>query len=172
MITKHFGTIRLPDAAKARRITEVKALLSAKDAKGEAARGRELFGVHCALCHKFGDQGRDIGPDLTGYEMKNLDYLVPAIVDPNLGIREGFELATLTLRPVGDAPPAVLTGFLADASERTVTIKDLAGIKTVVARKDLAHQSRAPVSVMPEGLLDRMSDQQVRDLAAYLQSRN
>lgn len=172
LITKHFGTIRLPDAAKARRITEVKALLSAKDAKGEAARGRELFGVHCALCHKFGDQGRDIGPDLTGYEMKNLDYLVPAIVDPNLGIREGFELATLTLRPVGDAPPGVLTGFLADASERTVTIKDLAGIKTVVARKDLAHQSRAPVSVMPEGLLDRMSDQQVRDLAAYLQSRN
>ena len=104
--------------------------------------------------------------------MKNLDYLVPAIVDPNLGIREGFELATLTLRPVGDAPPAVLTGFLTEANERTVTIKDLAGIKTVIARKDLTHQSRAPVSVMPEGLLDQMSAQQVRDLVAYLQSGN
>ena len=120
----------------------------------------------------LGDQGRDIGPDLTGYEMKNLDYLVPAIVDPNLGIREGFELATLTLRPVGDAPPAVLTGFLTEANERTVTIKDLAGIKTVIARKDLTHQNRAPVSVMPEGLLDQMSAQQVRDLVAYLQSGN
>jgi len=172
LITRHFGAMRLSDAAKAMRIREVKALLSAKAPRGEAGRGRQLFGAHCATCHKFGDQGRDIGPDLTGYEMKNLDYLVPAIVDPNLGIREGFELATLTLRPVGDNPPPVLTGFLTNANERTVTIKDLAGIKTVIARKDLAQQSRAPVSVMPEGLLDQMSAQQVRDLVAYLQAGN
>ena len=124
------------------------------------------------MCHKFGDQGRDIGPDLTGYEMKNLDYLVPAIVDPNLGIREGYELATLTLRPVGNASPAVLTGFLTDANERTVTLKDLAGLKTVIARVDLANESRAPISVMPEGLLDALSEQELRDLVAYLQAGN
>jgi putative heme-binding domain-containing protein len=110
-----------------------------------------------------------LGPNHTGYEMKNLDYLVPAIIDPNLGIREGFELATLTLRSKDAAAPAILTGFLTEANEQTLTIKDLAGIKTVIARRDLANESRASISVMPEGLLDTMSDQEIRDLVAYLQ---
>ena len=79
---------------KAERITEIKALLSAEKPIGNPSDGYTVFAQQCAACHRFKDQGRDIGPDLTGYEMKNLDYLVPAIIDPNLGIREGFELST------------------------------------------------------------------------------
>lgn len=172
LISKHWGTLRQPDQAKAQRIAKVKAILSQKGKAGDTGRGREIFATICAGCHKFGDQGRDVGPDLTGYEMKNLDYLVPAIVDPNLGIREGFELATLTLRAQGGAAPAILTGFITDANARTLTIKDLAGIKTVVARSALANEIRAPISVMPEGLLDQMSEQQIRDLVSYLQTKN
>jgi putative heme-binding domain-containing protein len=172
LIARHWGKLRQSDEAKAKRIAELKTILSNKTQKGNSKRGHEIFARNCAVCHKFGDQGRDIGPDLTGYEMKNLDYLVPAIVDPNLGIREGYELATLTLRPVGNASPAVLTGFLTDANERTVTLKDLAGLKTVIARVDLANESRAPISVMPEGLLDALSEQELRDLVAYLQAGN
>ncbi|NIP92788.1 MAG: c-type cytochrome, partial [Akkermansiaceae bacterium] len=113
LITRHWGELRQSSQAKARRIGEIKALLSGEK-KGDPGRGREVFAGTCAACHKFGDQGREIGPNLTGYEMDNLDYLIPAIVDPNLGIREGFELATLTLRANSDSPPAVLTGFLTD----------------------------------------------------------
>ena len=104
--------------------------------------------------------------------MKNLDYLVPAIIDPNLGIREGFELSTITLRPAGNATSAILTGFITDANDLTVTIKDLSGIRTVIARKDLSQLTRAPVSVMPDGLLDQLTDKQIRDLVAYLQSKS
>ncbi|MEC9054971.1 MAG: c-type cytochrome, partial [Verrucomicrobiota bacterium] len=172
LLTKHFGTIRLPGKEKAQRIRGIKDLLASGKIRGNKTSGRHLFGKHCAQCHKFGDQGRDIGPDLTGYEMKNLDYLIPAIVDPNLGIRDGFELATLTLQPVGEAPPAILTGFLQEENERTIAIKDLTGIRTVVARKDVASLNQTPVSVMPEGLLDPMTPQQIHDLVAYLQSGN
>jgi len=170
LISRHWGTLRKPDKEKARRILEIKAVLSAATPAGNAGDGRRLFASKCAHCHKFGSQGRDIGPDLTGYEMKNLDYLIPAIVDPNLGIREGYELATLTLRPRDNAAAAILTGFLLDADERTVTIRDLAGNRTVVARTDLAGESRAAVSVMPEGLLDGMSKTDIRSLIAYLQA--
>ena len=104
--------------------------------------------------------------------MKNLDYLVPAIIDPNLGIREGFELYTITLRPAGNATSAILTGFITDTNDLTVTIKDLSGISTVIARKDLSQLTRAPVSVMPDGLLDLLNAQQIRDLVAYLQSKS
>ena len=169
LISKHWGTLRQSDEKKARRIAAVKSLLASKSGKDDAKRGRDLFDRTCAVCHRIGEHGREIGPNLTGYEMKNLDYLVPAIIDPNLGIREGFELATLTLRSKDAAAPAILTGFLTEANEQTLTIKDLAGIKTVIARRDLANESRASISVMPEGLLDTMSDQEIRDLVAYLQ---
>ena len=103
--------------------------------------------------------------------MDNLDYLVPAIVDPNLGIREGYELATLTLRTRNDQPPAILSGFLSNATPRTVTLIDLAGNRTVVARSEIANETRVAVSVMPEGLLDALDEQQLLDLFAFLQAK-
>ena len=124
------------------------------------------------MCHKLGDLGRDIAPDLTGYERGNLDFLLPAIVDPNLGVREEFELVTLTLRQKGDldsAETTALTGFISDATDQTVTLKDLVGNKTLIAKRDISEQNRAAISVMPEGLLDALTDQQIRDLFAFLQ---
>ena len=171
LLDQHFGSTQSSTRHKAERIAAIKNLLSAEAPQGKPSDGNAVFSQQCAACHKFRDQGRDIGPDLTGYEMKNLDYLVPAIIDPNLGIREGFELATITLRPTGKATSAILTGFITDANALTVTIKDLSGIRTVIARKDVAQLTRAPVSVMPEGLLDQLNDQQIRDLIAYLQSK-
>ena len=172
LLTQHLRSARRSNKHKSERITEIKALLSAARPTGKPSEGYAVFAQQCATCHKFRDQGRDIGPDLTGYEMKNLDYLLPAIIDPNLGIREGFEFATITLRPTGDETSAFLTGFITDANDLTVTIKDLSGIRTVIARKDLSQLTRAPVSVMPDGLLDQLSDQQIRDLVAYLQSKS
>ncbi|MAT30653.1 MAG: hypothetical protein CMP29_02545 [Roseibacillus sp.] len=172
LLTQHLRSSPRSNKHKAERITEIKALLSAERPIGNPSDGYTVFAQQCAACHKFRDQGRDIGPDLTGYEMKNLDYLVPAIIDPNLGIREGFELSTITLRPAGNATSAILTGFITDANDLTVTIKDLSGIRTVIARKDLSQLTRAPVSVMPDGLLDQLTDQQIRDLVAYLQSKS
>jgi len=171
LIAKHWPNLRQSSEAKAKRISDIVTLLSDKKKNGNAKRGREIFTNSCAICHKFGDQGRDIGPDLTGYEMDNLEFLIPAVVDPNLGVREGFELATLTLRAANDAAPAILTGFITDADERTVTLKDLSGNQTVIARTTLANEVRAPISVMPEGLLDALNEQQIRDLVAYLQKQ-
>ncbi|MBJ06876.1 MAG: dehydrogenase [Verrucomicrobiaceae bacterium] len=170
LLRRHWGKLRKPDKEKGQRILAIKAILGSSTPGGSVEHGRRLFATKCGLCHKFGSEGQEIGPDLTGYEMDNLDYLIPAIVDPNLGIREGYELATLTLRPKDNTPSAVLTGFLRGADERTVTIKDLAGNKTVVARSDLAGESRVPVSVMPEGLLDGLSPDEIRSLVAYLQA--
>ena len=172
LLTQHLRSARRSNKHKADQIIEIKALLSTARPKGNPSGGYAVFAQQCASCHKFKDQGRDIGPDLTGYEMKNLDYLVPAIIDPNLGIREGFEFSTITLRPTGSETSAIITGFITDANDLTVTIKDLSGIRTVIARKDLSQLTRAPVSVMPDGLLDQLTDQQIRDLVAYLQSKS
>lgn len=172
LIKKHWGSLRKPAKEKAERIDAIKKLLAADGAPGDIARGRTLYSASCAVCHKLGDLGRDIAPDLTGYERGNLDFLLPAIVDPNLGVREEFELVTLTLRQKGDldsAETTALTGFISDATDQTVTLKDLVGNKTLIAKRDISEQNRAAISVMPEGLLDALTDQQIRDLFAFLQ---
>ena len=169
LITKHWGALRQSPEEKGIRIKEVREILDGD--KGNAERGRGLFATSCGICHKLNGIGRDIAPDLSGYELDNLDFLLPAIVDPNLGVREEFELVTVALKSTGDELPTVLSGFVTDRSSSTVTITDLAGNETVVGIPDIATETRAPVSVMPDGLLDTLTDTQIRDLFAFLQSK-
>ena len=58
---------------------------------GNPGRGLELLKTGCGKCHTLFDEGGRVGPDLTGYERDNLDFMLPAIVDPSLGIRRDVE---------------------------------------------------------------------------------
>ncbi|MGK0189094.1 MAG: putative heme-binding domain-containing protein [Verrucomicrobiales bacterium] len=169
LIAKHWSGLRQPAKAKAQRMDEIRKVLTEGD--GAAARGRQLFAVSCGICHQLGEVGKNIAPDLTGYERGNLDFLLPAIVDPNLGVREEFEWVTVTLRAREGATAAMLSGFVSEATKQTITLKDLVGNEIVVSRRDIADQSRSPVSVMPEGLLDALNPQQIRDLFAFIQKK-
>ena len=168
LIRKHWGTLRQPEKAKLKKIDSVRAALAA--GKGNVFRGRELFSVVCGVCHRLFDEGRDVGPELTGYERDNLEFLLPAIIDPSLALREEFELVSITLRRgAGEAESTVLTGFISAVDANSVTLRDLVGNENVIAKRDVAGQERSRLSAMPEGLLDAMTEQQVRDLFAFLQ---
>jgi len=64
----------------------------------------------------------------------------------------------------------VLTGLLADSNAETITLLDEKNKRTVLNRADLEELNESPVSLMPEKLLDKLTDQQIRDLIAYIQS--
>ena len=89
--------------------------------------------------------------------------MLPAIVDPNLAIREEFTAFTAITRD-----GQTLMGFLAEQTPQSVTMRDLTGQKLLLSRADLKSLTASPVSLMPEGLLDVLGEQQVRDLFAYL----
>ncbi|MCB1094175.1 MAG: c-type cytochrome [Verrucomicrobiae bacterium] len=169
LIAKHWGTLRQPPEAKAKRMQQVRAVLGS--GKGDITNGSKLFAASCGACHRLGDVGRYIAPDLTGYERGNLEFLLPAIVDPNLGVREEFELVSVTLRAAEGVEPTILSGFVSEATKQSITVKDLVGNETTVSRQDIAGQLRSPVSVMPEGLLDALTDQEILDLFAFLQKK-
>jgi hypothetical protein len=61
-----------------------------------------------------------------------------------------------------------LTGFIEEQTPQSVTMRDLNGQKLVLSRADLKSLTASPMSLMPEGLIDALSEQQVRDLFAYL----
>ena len=169
LIKSNWGNLRQPKAAITTRIHEVETTLKRLD--GDARKGKELFAQICGACHVLHGEGRSIGPELTGYDRGNLDFLLPAVLDPNLAIREEFELVTLTLRAAeGEQEGALLTGFISGMEAGVLSLTDLAGNLTRIAETDVVKREHSTVSIMPEGLLDTMTEQQVADLFAYLQN--
>jgi putative heme-binding domain-containing protein len=150
---------------KKKRIAEIRGLLPEGD-KGNAARGKPIFKENCAVCHKLFNDGESIGPDLTGAERGDLDYLMTSLVDPSALIRKEYEGQTVALRD-----GRVLTGLVVDENDRQLTLVDSNRQKTVIARDSIERIKPSDVSVMPEGMLDKLTEPQIRDLFRYLQSQ-
>jgi putative heme-binding domain-containing protein len=132
---------------------------------GDPGRGKPLVVKHCLNCHQLFGEGAKIGPDLTAVDRKNLEVLLPNVIDPSAVIREGFQ-QYIVVTEGGQT----LTGLLAENTADTVTILDAKGTRTTLRRKEIESLTRAETSLMPEGILDPLSDQEVRDLFAHLRS--
>lgn len=132
---------------------------------GSPYAGKKLFAANCAKCHVLFSQGGKIGPDLTTYKRDDLPNMLLNIVNPSAEVREGFE-THLVLTHDGRA----LTGFLIDQDNRLVVLRTAEGQDVSLSRSAIEEMRVIPQSIMPEGLLDPLSDQQVRDLFAYLRS--
>lgn len=169
LIEKHWGSLRQSDERRAATIKRIHAILDG--GTGDIAAGNRIFADNCARCHKLFDAGRSIGPELTGYERDNREFLVTAVVDPSLALREEFERVDLTLKATeGDYEPTVISGFIVAGNPQAITFKDLEGNVLQLSRDRIESMETSKISVMPEGLLDAYNDQQIRDLFAYLQS--
>jgi putative membrane-bound dehydrogenase-like protein len=139
----------------------IKAALAAGHGAPDA--GATIYAERCGACHMLFGKGGSIGPDLSGYERQNVDFWIPAIVAPNLEIRDGYEHFVATL-----ADGRVVAGVLTARTARTVTLRDPDGQTHVLDRDGIRTLEASPVSAMPPGLLDDLSDAQLRDLFAYL----
>jgi putative membrane-bound dehydrogenase-like protein len=164
-IEKVWGRVPGPGSPeKVRRVAEVRGFLPEGD-KGNAARGAPVFKEQCAVCHKLFNEGETIGPDLTGAERGNLEFLLTSLVDPSAMIRKEYQSQSVALRD-----GRVLTGLILDETGKTLTLIDSNRQKTVIARDDVEEVRLSPISLMPEGLLDKLPEDKVRDLFRYLQS--
>jgi putative heme-binding domain-containing protein len=132
---------------------------------GDPYQGRTLFQNTCSACHRLFGQGGQIGPDLTVHDRTDLESMLLATVNPNAEIREGFENYAVETRDGRS-----LTGFLMEQDERTIVLRGLDNQNLTLPRADLAELKPAGISLMPEGLLDALTEQQIRDLFAYLRS--
>ena len=133
--------------------------------QGDPYAGKEIFTSTCAKCHRLFDSGGEIGPDLTPYKRDDLARVLLNIVDPNTEIREGFE-TWLAVTEDG----RTVSGFKVDEDDQVVVLRGSDGVNVTVPRNQIEELAKQPVSLMPTGLLDKMNDQQRRDLFAYLRS--
>lgn len=155
------GSMTLDQAQ--RKVTEFSAIL--QEGNGDPYAGKKWFNAKCARCHRLFDQGGDIGPDLTGYQRDMLSTLLRNTVAPSLEIREGFEATSLVT-----SDGQILIGFIEHESEAEVALRGLDGRSQRIERSDIERIGKYPQSLMPEGLLDDLSPQELRDLLGYLRS--
>lgn len=130
--------------------------------KADQSKGRALFAQTCASCHRLYGEGASIGPDLTGSGRHDVNYLIENIADPSAMVAADFKMSIITLRD-----GRVLNGIIHGQTDRTLTVTAI-GQEVTVDKGDVVKQEQLPVSLMPEGLLAALSDEQVRDLMGYL----
>jgi putative heme-binding domain-containing protein len=130
--------------------------------KADRSRGRLVFTHTCATCHSLFNEGGKIGPDLTGSQRSNPDYILSKVLDPNAVVARDYQVSVITT-----IEGRTLTGLIKSETDKTVTVQTVNEVFTL-SKSDIEDRQRSTLSMMPEGLLAPMSDIEVRDLIAYL----
>lgn len=164
LVHKHWKTGPKPTTAEMKQQVENYAGVI-RNGLGDPYEGRKLFTMSCGLCHQLFGQGGHIGPDLTPYKRDDLDTMLLNVVNPNAEIREGYETYLVKTKD-----GRTLSGFLADKDSRVVVLRGIDGVNQTLQLDQILEMKSAGLSLMPEGLLNSLKEQQVRDLFAYLRS--
>lgn len=161
-----WGEVRETAADKQKLMAQYKARLSPASMKlANPSRGRAVFAKTCQQCHKLFGEGGAIGPDLTGTNRENLDYLLSNVIDPSAEVGRDFRMSV-----VRTADARVVTGIVTQRSATRLVIQT-ATDKVTLPAEDVESVKDSPLSIMPEGQLDKLTREEVRDLLAYLGSK-
>jgi putative membrane-bound dehydrogenase-like protein len=130
---------------------------------GDRPRGKGVFALRCASCHKLDGVGSEVGPDLASMATKSPAALLIAVLDPNQAVDARYLLYVAETKD-----GRVFSGILTAESATSVTLKDQNGRETRLLRNQLATLQNTGKSLMPEGLEKDLSRQDLADLIAYL----
>ncbi|MHA3772317.1 PVC-type heme-binding CxxCH protein [Verrucomicrobiota bacterium sgz303538] len=160
-----WGAVRENPAEKQKEIERFKKIYQlGYSTPGDARKGRAIFARTCQQCHTLFGEGGKIGPDITGANRKDINYLLENIVTPNAVIPNDYRAAIIETKD-----GRTVMGPIQKQDEQSVTVNSIAE-QVTVQRADIKSLQLSEVSMMPEGLLNALSDQEVRDLLYYLSS--
>lgn len=164
LVRKHWGQISGASSEDMkRRISELATVLQA--GSGNPKKGKPLFMKNCGQCHLLFGEGGEIGPDLTSFKRDNTDRMLANIVNPSLEIREGFESHVIVTED-----GRVVSGLLVDKDNQVAILRGVNGQNVIVPLDDIDEMIVSKTSLMPEGTLKGLTEQQLRDLFAYFRS--
>jgi putative heme-binding domain-containing protein len=129
---------------------------------GDAPRGRVVFNRICAQCHHLFDFGGAVGPDITGANRGDLDYLIQNIVYPNAVIPNEYRVSLVTTRD-----DRTLTGIVKSQDANGLLIQTANELLTLT-KAEVAKVELSEISMMPEGLLSNLTETEIRNLLYYL----
>ena len=133
---------------------------------GDVAQGKVVFEANCAKCHRHGDLGNTIGPDLTGMAVHEKSELIVHILDPSRSVEGNYrQFVVRTLEGT------VVTGLLSSETKTAVEILDSENKKHVIPREDIEELVASKLSLMPEGF-EKLGDEPLTNLLSFLTARD
>ncbi len=131
--------------------------------KGAPARGRDIFLARCADCHQQRGATQAIGPDLASARIYGRERVLTAILEPNIEVRHDY--LTYVVETTGGEP---LIGLLRDENPATITLQRLKGGPIVLPRSNIQYLQAQSWSLMPEGIEEGLTPQDMADLLEYI----
>jgi putative membrane-bound dehydrogenase-like protein len=176
LLDKHWGKTRASSEEKKAQATRLRGLIvkqkvraapaAGADANAAFDRGHEVFKKNCATCHTLFGEGGQTGPNLTGYERDNLDFLLLAVVDPSAAIREEFTQFIVVTKD-----GRVLNGLIDKQDARTVSLRGANNQATLLNKDDIEELKATETSIMPDGVTEKLSDGELLDLFTYVMTK-
>lgn len=166
LLTEIWGTVRATAADKAELVNQYRELIHRpSDKKPNLQLGRAVFAKTCQQCHTLYGTGASIGPDLTGSNRADIEYLLSNLVDPSALIPKEYQ-STVIYAIDG----RVITGIVRKEDDKSVTIQT--ATETIVLPQDEIDDSEvSETSMMPEDQLKQYSEEEILSLIAYLRGR-
>jgi putative membrane-bound dehydrogenase-like protein len=153
-----------PNVVEDRTLSRYRLLLTERAvAAADVRHGRALFERTCASCHVLYGEGGTIGPDLTGSNRANLDYLLFNVLNPDGDVPEAYRLVVVTSRD-----GRTYSGTVVAETDRLLTLRVVGQDAVVLNKADIQSREATAASMMPAGLFERLTDREVIDLVAYL----
>ena len=160
-----WGEMRSTSTDKLKQIATYKKLLTPDTLnKANLTDGKALFQKNCANCHRLFGEGGTIGPEITGAQRTNIEYMLENLIDPSSAVAKDFQMERIQTES-----GRVITGLIVDETELAITIQT-ANERVVLPKLEIEERSLSKLSMMPDGLLQSLSKDQVRDLIGYLAS--
>ena len=122
----------------------------------------KIYEEHCASCHIMFGRGGKIGPDLTGSDRKNINYLLENILAPNASVAQNYQVSVIVLDD-----GRFLSGVIVNENQRTLSLQTKDSLMTIdLTTVDERRETRD--SLMPSGILNPLTDSEVIDLFSFL----
>jgi putative heme-binding domain-containing protein len=158
-----WGSVRAPGKDRLKELARYKTLASPEQRKkADPSAGRLVFAKTCAACHTLFGEGGKIGPDLTGSQRANPEYVLTKVLDPSAVVPSDYRVSVIATRA-----GRVVSGVVKEDTGKVLSVQtptELVRIPSAEVEERRATKS----SLMPEGQLQTLTEEQVRDLLAYL----
>ncbi|MDR3637891.1 MAG: c-type cytochrome [Isosphaeraceae bacterium] len=130
---------------------------------GDSGRGRTVFDRECQVCHKLGERGHAVGPNLAGIRNRTADEILVNVLDPNREVSPEFLEYTVALDD-----GRIVTGLVTAETPNSVTLRGREGVEQTILRKNIEEIHSTGKSLMPEGLEKTVTPAEMGDLIAFL----
>jgi putative heme-binding domain-containing protein len=162
-VEKIWGVVQLSQGDTLKEIQKFKALVESSP-EGNTSNGRAVFARTCMQCHTLFETGGKVGPDITGSNRKDIGYLLENIINPNAVIPNDYRATSVETKD-----DRFLTGIITKEDPQSITLVTM-NETVILPREQIQSLEQEKTSMMPTGLIQALTETEVRDLFAYLKS--